>query len=279
MTEAVKILTFVDLMFIILLMLSGTVGGYAGEIVYYLAFVLPILVGFYASLPLKRKREEISEVAEKPDNLLLFNLNSGKMILPLIVPFVTVIFTVSFLTSLLLSLIGVSTPPVTDVGLLRMLLVHAVVPAFFEEILFRYIPMKLLLPYSRRYCVIYSALCFALIHCSFTQMPYAFVAGVLFMLIDVAFESIWPSVILHFINNAASVVWIKCSGNSLSMWVFVAVLFGLAVISVPFIYRKRREYLPLLKSSFEKGEVSKLTYAPFTLVVVCCYVAFANLFS
>ena len=278
MTESVKILTFVDLTFIIILMLSGAVGGYVGEIVYYLAFVLPILIGFYASLTLKHKREEIAGVAEAPDKFFAFDLDRAKKFTPLAVPIVAVIFMVSYLTSLLMSLFGVSTPPVADTGILNMLVVHAVVPAFFEEMLFRYIPMKLLLPYSRRHCVLYSALFFALIHCSFTQMPYAFVAGIFFMFIDIAFESVWPSVILHFINNAASVIWIKCSVDTLGVWIFVAVLFGLAALCVPFIYLNRREYVQLFKTSFIKGDGGKITYAPFALVVICCYVAAANLF-
>ena len=74
--------------------------------------------------------------------------------------------------------------------------------------------MKLLLPYSKRHTVIYSSLFFALIHCSFSQMPYAFIAGVIFMLVDVAFDSVWPSIILHFVNNSLSIVWMKyCSGT------------------------------------------------------------------
>lgn len=279
MTESVKVLTFVDLTFIIVLMLSGTVGGYASEIVYYLAFVLPMLIGFYASLTLKHKREEIAGIAEAHDKFFAFDFDRAKKLMPLAAPIVAVIFTVSYLTSLLLSLLGVSTQPVADTGILNMLVVHAVIPAFFEEMLFRYIPMKLLLPYSRRHSVIYSALFFALIHCSFTQMPYAFVAGILFMLIDIAFESVWPSVILHFINNAASVIWIKCSVDTLDAWMFVAVLFGLAALCVPFIYLKRREYVQLFKTSFTKGDGGKITYAPFALVVICCYVAATNLFA
>ena len=122
MTESVKVLTFVNLAFIIILMLSGTIGGYAGEIVYYLAFVLPILIGFYASLTLKRKREEIAGVAEAPDKLFYFDLDRGKKLIPVATPFVAVIFTVSYLTSLLLSLVGVSTPPIADTGIFQMLL-------------------------------------------------------------------------------------------------------------------------------------------------------------
>ena len=279
MTKALKTLTLVDIYFIILLMFTGAVGGYFSDIVYYFAFIIPMLVGFYFSWVFKKEREEIAGVREESDKFLSFKSNKTVKLLPLVAPFIAIIFTVSFLSSTILALFGVSSSTVEDVGLIRMLLVHALVPAVFEEMLFRYVPMKLLLPYSKRHTVIYSALFFALIHCSFSQMPYAFIAGALFMIIDVAFESVWPSVILHLINNASAVIWIKCSPTPTYAWIFVGVLFGLAIISIPFILANRREYLSMLKSALTKGEGGKVTYAPFLLVVICCYLAASNLLS
>ncbi len=278
MTEAVKIITFIDIIFVILLMLSGTVGGIVGEVVYYLAFILPIAAGFYSSKGLQLKREEIAGVAEPDEKLLGFRREDAVRFIPLIAPTVMIVFLVSLLTSLLLSLVGISSPQVEEKGLATMLLIHAAVPALFEEALFRYIPMKLLLPYSRRSCVIYSALCFALIHCSFSQMPYAFVAGVLFMLADIAFGSVWPSVILHFANNAASVIMIKyCSGVGETL-IFVSALAALTVVSLFFVYRKRSLYREILAGTLDKGEGFALTYAPMALIVITGYAAVANLF-
>ena len=158
-----------------------------------------------------------------------------------------------------------------------MLIAHAVVPALFEEALFRYIPMKLLLPYSKRWCVFYSALCFALIHCSFTQMPYAFAAGVIFMLVDVALDSIWPSVILHFVNNAVSVIFMKYCVDSFVTWIFVSALFILAALSAAIVCKRRNLYRDLFAGSLDKGGGFKVTYAPFLLIVICTYVATVNL--
>ena len=58
MTEAIKATTFMNLIFIIFLMLSGTVGGLFGEVIYYLAFMIPIALGIYVASGLKIKREE-----------------------------------------------------------------------------------------------------------------------------------------------------------------------------------------------------------------------------
>jgi len=279
MTEAIKIVTFINVLFIILLMLSGTIGGILGEIVYYLAFFVPIAVGFYSSKGLKYKREEIAGVSEPREKLLDLKLEDIKKLLPLTAPTVTAVFLVSLLTSLFLSLFGVSAPAVENKGIVVMLLVHAFVPAVLEEALFRYIPMKLILPYSKRWCIIYSALYFALIHCSFSQMPYAFIAGVIFMVINVCIGNIWPSLILHFVNNAVSVIWIKyCSGVTATV-IFIISLAILTAISLVFIYKNRKAYRDIFYGVLDKGEAARITNAPLALILITCYIASVNMFT
>ena len=209
MKEAVKVLTLLDIIFVVLLVISGSIGSILGDIVYFAAFLIPITVGFYYSGDLKYKREEIMGVAEPPDRVLELDRTRLRALLPLVIPTVAVVFLSSLLSSLLLSALGIKGAVTENEGIVKMILVHAAAPAFFEEALFRYIPIKLLLPYSKRWCIIYSAFCFALIHCNLFSIPYAFVAGILFMMIDIALESVWPSVILHLINNIASVIWMK----------------------------------------------------------------------
>ena len=279
MTKAVKVVTFIYIVFSIMLVLSGTLGGIVGEIVYYSAFMIPIAIGFYSSKSLKYEREEIAGVAEAPDTLLEVKLFDFKRLIPLIAPTVSVVFLISLITSLVLALFGVSTPAVEDRNVFLMILLHALVPAVFEELLFRYIPMKLLLPYSKRWCILYSAICFALIHFSFLKMPYAFVAGVIFMAIDVAMGSVWPSLILHFVNNTASVIWVKyCSGMTASV-IFILIMLMLSTVSLVFVYKKRGAYKDMLRGVFDKGEGFAVTYAPVALILISCYLASLNLFS
>lgn len=277
MTEAIKIVTFVDIVFIIILVLSGMLPGLFGELIYYCAFLVPITIGFFSSKGLKLKREQLAGVAEPPESLLFFDKKRLAYLLPLIAPSILIIFLSSLVTSVLLSSFGVTAPPVEENGIVTMLIVHALAPALFEEALFRYVPMKLLLPYSRKWCVIYSALFFALIHCSFYQMPYAFLAGIIFMLIDIALGSVWPSVILHLINNSASVIWMKyCTELPLGIC-FISALVLLSLISLYFVLRKRKAYLEMLRGAFERGEAFKATYAPLALITISLYLAFYSL--
>ena len=277
MTNAIKLVTLLDVLLICLLTLSAYFGGWLGEALYYVAFLVPIIVGFYCSEYFKRKREEVAGVAEEPDELFSFSFGKAKTLLPLIAPTVAIVFTASLLTSLFLSLFGISSAPVENRNLLTMLVAHALAPAIMEELLFRYIPLKILMPYSKRGCIFYSALCFSLIHCSFSQMPYAFIAGVVFMMIDVALGSVWPSIILHFINNASSVVLMKYGSSAVGTGILLGVLAALVIVSVVCIVLKKKEYGELMRGAFDKGEAFVYTPALLALVMLCGYLAVTNL--
>lgn len=280
MTEAIKILTLIDIIFVILLGMSSSVGGVFGEIMYCcVVFVLPVLIGYYASLRLKSKREAEAGVTEKYTNPFLLSGSGFKRLLPVIAPAVTLVFSVSLLTSFLLSAFGVSSPSVEDRDIFTMLYAHALSPAILEEMLFRYVPLILLAPYSKRMCIFYSAFCFALIHCSFWQMPYAFVAGVVFMAVDIALDSVWPSVLLHLINNAASVVMMKYCTTTGATTIFILVMLIFTLLSLILVYRKRREYRNMLVSAFEVGDRGEFTYATVILTLMCGYFAVMNLLS
>lgn len=277
MDEAGKLINLLYVIFILLLALSGSFGGLMGELIYYLAFFIPILIGFYYSKELQRKREEVKGVAEPPDRLLSFDKVRAVKLAPLVAPSILVIFFTSLTTSVILSFFGITASPVEDVGIIRMLLIHALIPAVLEELLFRYVPLKLIAPYSRKWCIIYSAICFSLIHCSFVQMPYAFVAGFIFILIDVMLGSVWPSIILHFLNNAVSVIWMKYASGIGASVIFTVALVLLAIVSLIFALKRREEYKSDLIGAFETAERNITLNIPIILTVICFYLAWTAL--
>lgn len=278
MKKALKILSFVDVIFLILLVVSGSFVGLISDILYFTAFLIPFAIGFYYSSTLKREREEERGLYEAVDSY--FSLDTKRLIdlLPLLAPAVALIFVLAAVTSLLLNSLGFTNPQPQNAGILTMLVIHALYPAVLEELLFRYIPMKLLAPYSRRWCVIFSSLFFALIHANLFQIPYAFAAGAIFMCINLAFESVLPSFILHFLNNAASVVWMKYCTDMTAVWIFVSVLLLLTAISSVFIILWRTRYKTHLFSSLEKGIPEFDSRGPVTLVVISLYIALTSLF-
>ena len=85
--------------------------------------------------------------------------------------------------------------------LVLQVFVMAVVPAFVEELLFRGLVLKNLLPYGRTAAIVASALLFGAMHQNAGQFFYATAAGVVLGLIYTKTKSFWCCVLLHFCNN------------------------------------------------------------------------------
>lgn len=86
-------------------------------------------------------------------------------------------------------------------GLLLSLLLHAVFPAFFEEITHRGLCMSATRGADHKR-VWFTALLFALMHQNIMQTGYTFVCGLVMGYLVVYTGSIIPAMITHFINNA-----------------------------------------------------------------------------
>ena len=254
------------LFFMILLIASGTLRGALGELVYYLAFVLPIAIGF---IVFKRQGE----------NERSFVIVNKRIVstLPLIVPSVQIIMTVSFVTSFVLgSLVGRSPSVDLPQNVFLALIYHALLPSVLEELLFRYLPIRLF-GESRRAAVIVSSLSFALVHHSFFSFGYAFIAGVIFALVDIATDSILPSVILHFVNNALSVLWMLYSGDGVFRIVFYAAFLLLYAISAIFLFIYRKKYTEMLSDALV-GDAPRFSFAFIFLALPSLLLAVFEIF-
>ncbi len=82
----------------------------------------------------------------------------------------------------------------------------AVVPAIIEEFAIRGTVMQPLRRFGDKFAIIVSALFFSLLHGNMVQIPYTFVGGLILGFLMVKTKSMWPPMILHFINNGYSVV-------------------------------------------------------------------------
>ncbi|MCI9413590.1 MAG: CPBP family intramembrane metalloprotease [Clostridiales bacterium] len=135
-----------------------------------------------------------------------------------------------------LSLFGVPTPDLpsylegTPMSLLLNVVVLAVLPALLEEMVFRGIVLRALLPYGRLFAAVVSSLLFALMHGNLLQVPFAFIVGFACAGLALRSGSIWPASLLHLMNNLVSVLlqyaslkWGTAMGNSLTLAVFFVV--------------------------------------------------------
>ena len=214
MNNATNTTVMTQLLFVVLLALASMVGGVLYPIFYAIAFIIPIALGMILAKGAGAELKNFFKVKKRDTSYLL----------PTAFPILLVIILVALLTSFLLSLIGKTNEVILYDTLFENLVFHALLPAIFEELIFRYIPLITIARYSKKWAVIISALTFAAAHMNLFQIPYALLAGVLFMLIDIKAESVIPSVLLHLLNNSLSVL-------SLVYGIDTAIIISVAVLA------------------------------------------------
>ena len=268
MKEKTKLLTFAYLLFLLLFALSGAVDGVLSEVAYYGSFIIPAVIALFLN------RRDGGGVRE----YLRLDTDGAKILAVATAPTVALVWVLSYLTSLLIYLTTGATDAV-DVGSSFPLAVlsFALVPALLEELLFRYLPMKLIAPHSRRRAVWLSAVFFAMAHMSPFQLVYAFAAGVIFMALDLAAESVLPSVILHFVNNLVSLILIFYPDERVKIAVIVSLCL-LFVLSVPVFLRNRRKIAESFVHAFSRGAEDGFDPTPLIFIIPAAVVAASMLF-
>ena len=101
---------------------------------------------------------------------------------------------------------SIDTMDTTVLSLVLNLVSTAVLPALVEEMVFRGYILGALRPQGDGLAIVFSAVFFGLLHGNLLQIPFAFILGLIFGYLTVQTGSIWPAVLLHFLNNAFSVV-------------------------------------------------------------------------
>lgn len=82
-----------------------------------------------------------------------------------------------------------------------------VIPAIFEELVFRGIIMRGLLEYGKIPAVIISSMMFSFAHGSFEQMIFQFIGGLTMGFVVLETRSLVAGMVMHFANNAFSTVY------------------------------------------------------------------------
>lgn len=91
----------------------------------------------------------------------------------------------------------------------------AILPALCEEFLHRGLLMRgLFNSISVKHALIISSLCFGLMHLNIVQFFYATILGVLIGFVSIVGKSIWPAIIIHFVNNFVNVYLSFASKNN-----------------------------------------------------------------
>ena len=173
-----------------------------GIILYALIFLLPAI---FISSYVPSKSYVISCKAKLPKNFVsVIFMTLGCIAVS---GSITIIIKVS-LESIGIGLRGYSFAMPDDIlGLILLFVSSSVVPAVVEEILFRKTILGNLLPYGKWFAIIVSALCFSLMHSNPSQFLYTFIGGILLAIVALKCSSVFPTIIIHFLNNSLSIIY------------------------------------------------------------------------
>ena len=253
MKKSTVSLTLSNMLFILLLALSGTLSGALSEAVYIVAFLLPAALLIYLSRGGKSR--------------LSLRISAKGALTALTATPATVggIFLISYLSALLMAVFGFSSSVDLSGDILTVILTSALLPAVLEELLFRYAALSALDGMKNAEKVLITAFFFALSHCNLFSIPYAFFAGVIFAALDILTGSILPSLFLHFINNLISIFWTLYISNSSPTLVLTSLslisILTLTVMRRYFFGEKRLEKIKLKAPSADIAVFAALTVA------------------
>ena len=143
-------------------------------------------------------------------------------------------------------LLALDLPFSTGLDLVLAIIVVAIVPAFCEEFFFRGTVLNGLRSKGVWYAVLYSSLCFALMHGNLQQLPYTFLLGFVVGYIVFYTKSIWLGILTHALNNATVLIasYFFASGTvsydwATALYAALMALVGVGLVVLLFWFVKR----------------------------------------
>lgn len=160
-----------------------------------------------------------------------------------------------FITQIIISL-GVPIPdlteylstPKTPLHFCLYVISIAVMPAICEELIFRGIICGIFKGYNKTAAIILSSIAFSFVHSTVQQIPFSFMMGLFLAYLYIKFNSLLPCIILHFINNFISCIFMllyetistEAYGVIVNIYDISTLLIGI-ICSILFIYKVKKE--------------------------------------
>ncbi len=142
----------------------------------------------------------------------------------------------------------------------------AILPAIFEELFIRKGVYGILKARGVVFATVVSALVFATIHLNFTQFIFAFLVGILFAMVREKTGKLYPTMILHFINNAVATIEVLFYDHATFMQIFTYIQIGINAIGFAIlIYMLYNKVMELKDKEKIKELKEKLDYRKIKL--------------
>jgi ABC-type Na+ efflux pump permease subunit/membrane protease YdiL (CAAX protease family) len=143
----------------------------------------------------------------------------------------------------------------------------ALVPAIFEELLFR----KAILNSSKRYgngfAILFSALLFGLYHFNLNQGIFAFIVGIIFGTIAVKTNTTKYTSLLHFLNNGYAAMAVILEDNAVAYGIFNNIVIALVIIGVVVIIKNLPKLKNIKKEDFNFNKDCTLLVKNYTFII------------
>ena len=168
-----------------------------------------------------------------------------------------------------------SESPVGITGFILVTLSSAVVPAMAEEFGMRGILLGILRPMGDGFAVLVSALVFGLIHGNFSQIPFAFLVGLVLGYIRVKSNSMIVCIIIHFANNFISVCAsysndiLGISTTNIIYILYLAIVLALGIVGVRYLYKNGDvNFKKADTNTPERKKVTRFFTSPLMIVFI-----------
>lgn len=143
----------------------------------------------------------------------------------------------------------------------------ALVPAIFEELLFR----KAILNYSKRFgnlfAVIFSSLLFGLIHMNLNQGIFAFILGLVFAVIAIKTSSIKLTILLHFLNNGYAAMTTLLAEGSIAYGIFNNIVIALVIVGIIMIIKNIPNIRKIKKDNLKLNKDCLMLLKDYTFII------------
>ena len=176
--------------------------------------------------------------------------------------------------------------PSTLTGRILYVVAIGIIPPLTEELSIRGCIMQPLRRYGDIFAIFASSLLFAILHGNLVQAPFAFIAGLGLGYICCVTGSLWPSIIVHCLNNCYSVFeeFITADVASEKLQYIIlngsqAALIGAGIVgTLLFIYKMRGSRLPKANTVLKGGDKTAafLVNVPMIIAIIIMLVITAE---
>ena len=152
----------------------------------------------------------------------------------------------------------------TDPANFSMFLYAGILAPITEEILFRGLIQRSILPFGKKFAIFVSSLTFGLFHGNLIQTPYAFAVGLVLGYVAAEYNIFW-AMVLHMINNLllGDVIYrllgsLPDEAVNLIVW---GIILAFTVAAVILVIRKRKEIGAWLRENKMEREYVKCYFS------------------